>query len=161
MITLFLDTEFNGFNGKLISMALVPTDGTREFYEVIDIGEDYTPWVQENVGRYINPRPQEPIKGKDYDDLLPLPEFKERLGKYIRDFQFHDEVMIIADWPEDLKHLCESLITGAGEMTNLPGLTMKFVRIPQLVPSTKPHHALFDARALQASYVLMQNAMNG
>ena len=35
---LFLDTEFNGFGGKLISMALVPEDKTLpEFYKELEI----------------------------------------------------------------------------------------------------------------------------
>ncbi|MEP3278344.1 MAG: hypothetical protein ABJN26_00170 [Stappiaceae bacterium] len=47
MTDLYLDTEFNGFGGELISIALV--NGESAFYEVLEIDGQYEPWVAENV----------------------------------------------------------------------------------------------------------------
>jgi hypothetical protein len=47
----FLDTEFNGFGGGLLSLALVPEDGT-EFYATLACDEDMLPWVERNVVPY-------------------------------------------------------------------------------------------------------------
>ena len=45
----FLDVEFNGFCGELISIALVPElDGAAPFYEALDCAKP-TPWVAEHV----------------------------------------------------------------------------------------------------------------
>ena len=39
----FLDCEFDGFGGPLISLALVPEDGSEEFYAVLDTPR---PWCR-------------------------------------------------------------------------------------------------------------------
>jgi hypothetical protein len=49
---LFLDCEYNGFGGPLISMALVTEDG-REFYEVLPC-EDPESWVAQHVMPNLN-----------------------------------------------------------------------------------------------------------
>lgn len=49
---LFLDCEFNGFGGELISMALVDEQG-KYFYEVLPCPQPI-PWVQENVMPKLN-----------------------------------------------------------------------------------------------------------
>ena len=45
----FLDTEFNGFAGELISVALVPEHGDQEFYAVLPLPEAPNNWVTRNV----------------------------------------------------------------------------------------------------------------
>lgn len=52
-MNLYIDCEFNGFGGQLISMALVAEDGT-EFYEVVPLLEEVTPWVAEHVMPVLN-----------------------------------------------------------------------------------------------------------
>ena len=47
-INLFLDCEFNGFNGELISMALVSEHGD-EFYEACD---KVAEWYEEQAKQY-------------------------------------------------------------------------------------------------------------
>ncbi len=50
MKRLFLDTEFNGFGGALISMAIVPEDTTLpEFYMELEMRDQLEPWVRDNV----------------------------------------------------------------------------------------------------------------
>ena len=45
---LFIDTEFNGFGGELISMAIVAEDG-REWYGILPVADKLVEWVEEHV----------------------------------------------------------------------------------------------------------------
>ena len=52
----FLDTEFNGFGGALLSLALVPEDG-QEFYVTLECDDPVFPWVERNVMPYLDQVP--------------------------------------------------------------------------------------------------------
>ena len=101
----FLDTEFNGFGGKLISLALVPeNDSLPEFYNELIMTDQLEPWVKDNVIPHL---------------VLPRVshnEFQNNLANYLWEV---GEVTIIADWPDDIRYFCESLITGPGMMINV------------------------------------------
>jgi hypothetical protein len=130
-MNLYLDCEFNEFKGELISMALVSEDG-REWYEVIPCLKP-GPWVAQNVM---------PILGQ-----FPLADkamLTSSLYKFLRQF---DAIHVVADWPEDIKHFCEALITGPGCRIDTPPLTMEVVRID--AESAQPHNALADARGIR------------
>jgi hypothetical protein len=58
-----------------------------------------------------------------------------------------DTIHIIADWPEDISHFCNALLTGPGTRLNTPRLTME-VRRDLHGDSKIPHNALEDARAI-------------
>ena len=136
---LFLDTEFNGFGGKLISMALVPEDPTvREFYKELDMRDQLHPWVKENVAPHLM--------------LVPCThhEFQNALAQYLWEI---GECTIVADWPDDIKHFCDSLITGPGMMINLMHNTKFELDLGIEYESVVPHHALHDARAIRDSYM--------
>lgn len=137
---LWLDCEFNGFNGDLISMALVAADG-REFYEVLPC-RDVVPWVAEHVI---------PILGKE---PITKEEFARRLQTFL--WSIDDALTIIADWPDDISYFCKAMITGPGECINTPHLQFRIVRdIPKSAyePPLNPcqHNALSDARAMKAT----------
>lgn len=134
---LFLDCEFNGFGGELVSMALVDFHG-RSFYQVLDC-EQPQAWVQQNVMPYLN---QAPISLKD---------FQKQLAQFLNQYQ---ELDIIADWPEDFVHFNRALITGAGLCITTPPLAMHLWRPSEFVASAQPHNALSDAHALAESYKL-------
>jgi hypothetical protein len=127
---LWIDCEFNDFQGELISMALVDENG-REFYEVLYC-ENPSKWVAEHVM---------PILGQ-----MPISRsaFQAKLQKFL---SAYESVEIIADWPEDIKHFCESLITGPGTMFNTPPIQMTFVRVDSV--SKLPHNALADAHGIR------------
>jgi len=129
---LFLDCEFNEFKGQLISMALVAENG-KEFYEVLHC-DNPGPWVKANVIPTLNRPP------------VPFDVFQMKLQSFL--FQF-STVEIIADWPEDISHFCDSLITGPGSRINTPPLKMEIHRVD--TESSLPHNALADARGI-ASY---------
>lgn len=128
---LFLDCEFNEFKGELISMALVAEDG-REWYEVIPCDKPGA-WVAQNVM---------PILGKPA--LADKRELTSSLFMFLRQF---DTVHVVADWPEDIAHFCNALITGPGYRIDTPPLTMEVLRID--APSELPHNALADARGIR------------
>lgn len=135
---LFIDCEFNSMGGGLISMALVSEDGDREFYEVVECAEAIDPWVKENVM---------PILEKD---PVPYPEFQNRLKKFLGQFP---ALHVTADYPDDIKHFCNSVITGAGEWFELQPLTMEIDEECSAKASKIPHNALYDARAIRSSWL--------
>ncbi len=60
--------------------------------------------------------------------------------------------MIVADWPEDIAHFCNLLVTSAGDMAPVGSLRFEFVSSPGFSTaenSRVPHNALHDARALR------------
>ena len=54
----FLDTEYDGFGGALLSIALVPEDGGEEFYAVIEHDGVTDPWVERNVVPFLDMVPE-------------------------------------------------------------------------------------------------------
>ena len=139
MKKLFLDTEFNGFGGKLISMALVPDDPILpEFYKELEMNDQLEPWVRDNVVPHLIMVPASFSKFQ-----IELADYLWKMG----------EVTIIADWPDDIRYFCESLITGPGMMLSFIN-NLKFeldfgIEYESLVP----HNALHDARAIRDFYV--------
>ena len=127
---LYLDCEFNEFQGDLISMALVAEDD-RSWYEVLPC-ENPGEWVARHVIPIIEKSP------------VSMKEFQSSLQQFLIQFE---AVHIVADWPEDIQHFCQSLITGPGERLNTPPLTMEVVRIDAY--SDQPHYALAAARGIK------------
>jgi hypothetical protein len=137
----FLDTEFNGFGGKLMSMALVPENlNAPEFYCEIEVKDQLDTWVQVNVAPHMF--------------LVPASysEFQLSFSRYLLNIEY-DEIIIIADWPDDIRYFCEAMITGPGERILMP-TNIKFeldfgIEYESLVP----HNALHDARAIRDFYM--------
>lgn len=132
----FIDCEFNDFQGPLISLALVDEAG-REFYEVVRC-ENPSPWVANNVI---------PVLHKSWASLRML---QVRLEAWLA---IYDAVHVIADWPEDIEHLCRVLITGPGQRVGTPPLTMEIRRDLSSAASAIPHNALEDAKAIRQAYL--------
>jgi len=136
----FLDTEFNGFGGKLMSMALVPEDNSKpEFYKELEMNDQLHPWVRDNVVPHLF---QPPVSRQ---------QFQNSLAQYL--WECREDIIIIADWPDDIRYFCESLITG-------PGMMIKFVNNIKFeldfgieYDSDVPHNALFDDRAIRDFYM--------
>lgn len=129
---LFIDCEWNGPGGELISVALVPANGGNEFYQELHISKPFDPWVADNVVPHL--------RGiqRDYKAV------QWYLQNYLDQF---DSVHIVADWPEDIERFCRLLITGPGQRLDTPPLTMEVVRVD--APSELPHNALADARGIR------------
>ncbi len=139
----FLDTEFNGVGGALISLALVPDDG-EEFYAILETTETIVPWVAKNVIPFLDHVPfamQSP--------RLSRAQVQQALSKYL---QPDPEPLIVADWPEDISQFCSLLLVGAADMVTVPPLTFRLHTLPGFSTarnSAVPHNALHDARALR------------
>ena len=140
---LFIDGEWNGYRGELISMALVAEDG-REFYAVLGCANP-EPWVAEHVMPKLGVPPgflQESAES-----------VQVRLALFLAQF---DAAHIVADWPEDIERFCRLLITGPGTRIDTPPLTIEIVRVD--APSKNPHNALADARGLRDSLAIARAA---
>jgi hypothetical protein len=140
----FLDTEYNGFGGALLSLALVPEDGGEEFYVTLECDVPLDPWVERHVIPFLDMVPE----------ALVSPRLSRRAAAdALAAWLAHDEAPdIVADWPEDLAQLSMLLVTGPGMMVQMPALSLHFAPLhgfSTAANSVVPHNALHDARALR------------
>ena len=141
----FLDTEYNGSGGELISIALVPEFGDQDFYAVLPLPEKLHPWVERNVLPYLHSVPE----GLRTAPWGPA-EAAHALESYLA---ADDDPLIVADWPEDIAHFCSLMVTGPGEVIHLPRVRFALIAVPGFScaeNSRVPHNALHDARALRS-----------
>lgn len=139
----FLDTEYNGWGGALLSLALVPEDG-EELYITLDWSDPLEEWVERNVIPYLDAVPESLVSPR-----LNRADAARLISHYLAG---DPEPVIIADWPEDIAQLNMLLITGAGVMAEVPPLTFLFMPLSGFstaANSKVPHNALHDARALR------------
>ena len=139
----FLDTEYNGWGGALLSLALVPDDG-EELYLTLDWDGALEPWVERNVLPYLDMVP---------DNLTSPRMSRADAARMIAHYLAGDpDPLIVADWPEDIAQLNMLLVTGPGVMAEVPGLRFQFLPLSGFstaANSNVPHNALHDARALR------------
>jgi hypothetical protein len=135
----FIDAEFNGFGGDLVSLALVPDDdGLPPFYAAIACAEP-TEWVAEHVLPVLDTKP------------LTRVELAQRFADYLID---DEDPLLIADWPEDIAHAARLLIIGPGRMSPVRSLRFELVDpliVGPMPESEVPHNAYSDALALRAA----------
>lgn len=139
----FLDTEFNGFGGALISVALVPEYGDQEFYASLPLPDHVHSWVQQHVVPYLRHVPP------GIDHQLDRRQAAEHIAAYL---EGDADAVIVADWPEDLAHFCALLVTEPARMVDINGLRFELINaagFSAAVNSRVPHNALYDARALR------------
>lgn len=146
----FIDCEYNGFSGGLLSLALVPEDGGEELYLTLECADPIEPWVGRNVLPFLNQVP----------DALRLPAMgREQAAHAIAMYLDHDsEPEIVADWPTDIELLCGLLSFAPGLVVPLPELRFRLLNLGTFSPaenSVVPHNALHDARAFR-DHVLNQ-----
>jgi hypothetical protein len=141
----FLDCEFNGFDGPLISIALVPeVEELPEFYAVLPCHRPQH-WVAEHVIPHLGAQPQsraDVVAGLTAY-LLPDPA-----------------PVLVADWPEDIAHAAALLAFRGRRM--LPNVRFDLVHLPGFDTagaSARPHNALADARALRRE-ILAREALS-
>ena len=122
-----------------MSLALVPeNDSVRSFYKELEIRDQIEPWVRENVVPHLC--------------LVPCShhEFQQALAQYLWEV---GDCTIIADWPDDIRYFCESLITGPGMMINMLHNIKFELDLGIDYESEVPHNALHDARAIRDFYL--------
>ena len=139
----FLDTEYNGNAGALLSLALVPDAGD-ELYLTFQTQEPLVEWVERHVLPYLDTVPEQ----------LSCPRLtRDDAAKELERYLGHDEEpLIFADWPEDVAQFCNLMITGPGDMIEVRHVTFRLLPMSNFstaANSKVPHNALHDARALR------------
>ena len=146
----FLDCEYNGFGGALLSLALVPDDG-EELYLRFDCADSIEPWVERNVLPYIDHVP-EGLK-------LPVMD-REQSARTIAMYLGHDQdPEILADWPSDVELFCGLLSFAPGRTVPIPEIRFRLLNLGGFSPaenSAVPHNALHDARAFRAHILALE-----
>lgn len=139
----FLDTEFNGFGGELISLALVREDGA-SLYLLYELPADVEPWVGENVIPILKSTPEGVEQHK-----VTQQEGAYAIAQFLQD----DPVpYIVTDWPDDVRYLCSAVIVGPGRMAPIGRLVFDVVRVdayPTKLAGAVQHNAWWDAMALR------------
>ncbi len=139
----FLDTEFNGFGGELISVGLAPEYGDQDYYVVLPIEQPWEPWVEKHVVPYLESVPRMALN--KLDRIAAAHDIAAYLAT-------DDDAVIVADWPEDIALFCRLLLVAETEIVDVRRLRFEFIRTPGFSTarnSKVPHNALHDARALR------------
>lgn len=133
---IFLDTEFDGHGGDLISLALAGSDGNH-WYGIFETWcEDE--WVAENVVPKLYAMPAT-ISG---DHSLLRFSLKKHL-------KAREGCTIWADWPADFEYLTHLMCGGSYAESFMIPCTMQLIVTPPGEPRPEvPHNALSDAIAL-------------
>ena len=146
-MNLYLDTEFNGHGGDLISLALAAPDG-KHWYGLVpgnhDLGLSTHPWVAKHVipQLWACPMTFDPC-GADFA------LFRASLHEYLR---FRSGAVIYADWPDDFAHLMRVMSGPSYEQSWIVDIGMQL--LAESEPRAEhPHNALSDAIALMEWHV--------
>lgn len=135
---LFVDCEFNGFGGELISMAIVPEDGGPggAWYGVLPGPKVWEKWVYENVYPVLHATP------------ISKEAFRESAIAWLRQY---DNPTIVADWYTDLVHFF-SLFAGNDHSESVGYDCKAELVLIDSYESAIPHNALHDALAIRDAY---------
>jgi len=140
----YIDCEFDGHNGPLLSIAMVRQDGYSIHIETTETAKD--PWVVANVVSIMAEH------NADISYLVP----QEQIGLYLRDFIGDCKApTIIADSPVDIGRFCRAISTGTDgnwASTEYPQMTFIVYNVdcyPTTLKSARQHNAWWDASALR------------
>lgn len=134
MTDIYIDCEFNGFGGRLISLAMVSEH--HEFYEVLPEPQIWDAWCFDNVRPVL------------FKDPISAAEFRDKFLKFLAIFS---DPVIIADWPADLFYFFQVLLGDSYPQTVMTPVRTKLREISSV--SANPHNALADARALRLACI--------
>lgn len=141
----YIDCEFDGHDGPLLSMALVREDGRS--IHIATTTEPRDPWVVANVM---------PIMGKHAATLNWSKVAPNDVGTVVREFIGGcDSPTIIADSPVDIGRFCSALSTsptGGWASAEYPTMTFEVHNVdcyPTRLSGAVQHNAWWDAMALR------------
>jgi hypothetical protein len=143
----YIDCEFDGHNGPLISMAIVrrgaPDSLVLNAHPMPDVQD---PWVRENVLSVLHCDKAEETRWR-----LP-----NQFGDALREFIGDDKApVIVADSPQDISRFCVAIATSesGGYSPNIfPCMTFEVHNVdcyPTTLPGAVQHNAWWDAMALR------------
>ena len=142
----YVDCEFDGHGGPLLSIALVHEGGCS--IHVTTDERPLDPWVQENVM---------PIMGAHNAATESIDVPVNRVGPILRDWLGDVEAPVfIADSPVDIGRICSALSTnedGGWQSCGYPQMTFEVHNVdcyPSTLEGAVQHNAWWDAMALRA-----------
>lgn len=131
----YIDTEFDGWQGRLMSLAMVREDGQVKYW-IVKGPVPKDPWVLENVVPIMHRGPYEVVT-------------KEDLSKEIWNFIKKDtDPIIVVDWLTDIQHFCDVMVFGPGKCRSIKHCKFEFNRAYGTYESRVPHNAYYDALAI-------------
>jgi hypothetical protein len=137
-MNLYLDTEFNGHGGELISLAIASETGAN-WYGVCWPDAEIHPWVKEHVI---------PLVGAMASNVETSNRkmFRESLRGFLGAYE---NPTIYADWPDDFVHLMRAMSGDSFDESWMIPCSMSLITTPPGQPTPAiPHNALSDAIAL-------------
>ena len=141
----YIDCEFDGHNGPLLSMAIVRDDDDYSIHMRI-AQEAKDPWVRKNVM---------PLMDQHKATQSGIVYIND-VGGVIRAFIDTDEPTIIADSPVDIGRFCAVISTGADggwASADYPFMRFEVHNVdcyPTTLEGAVQHNAWWDAMALRA-----------
>lgn len=141
----YIDCEFDGHNGPLLSIALVSEDGAYNIHiEADEVAHD--PWVRANVVPLM--------EAHDAADCIRVPP--RQVGAVIREFLTDVACpVIVADSPVDIGRFCTAISTGdegGWAPVDFTRMTFEVHNVdcyPTDLPGAVQHNAWWDAMALR------------
>lgn len=144
-MNLYLDTEFDGHGGELISLALAAPDGKHWYGVWPTVLAVHTPWVREHVLPYVSAYTAGAVNIRP-GEMMPLDAafLRASLREYLRT---RSGATIYADWPDDFAHLMRVMSGDSYEESWIVDIGMRLLAESDPRPEV-PHNALSDAIAL-------------
>lgn len=145
--TYFVDCEFDGHNGPLLSIALVNIDASDSLYIMTSNVVAKDRWVQRNVLPFM----RDHLCSTVYE--VPLLQVGETIRYWLKD---NLEIKVVSDSPIDIYRFCQAIMTdSAGEWQSSGAKRMDFSVInvdtyPTVLEGARQHNAWWDAMALWA-----------
>lgn len=145
--TFYIDCEFDGHDGPLLSIAMVRGDGKGLHVKVGGMAVE-SPWVAQNVVPILDSH------HADYSWSVRPNEVGTPLRGFIGDCQ---NPTIIADSPVDIGRFCRAISTGEDgqwHSTGYHGMTFQVHNVdcyPTTLSGAVQHNAWWDAMALRAA----------
>jgi len=142
----YIDCEFDGHNGPLLSMAIVAENGDGMYIVVTDGPLDCSPWVAENVIPLMD------MHCSPKSAFVNTNEFGNVIRAFIGDCQ---NPVIIADSPVDIGRFCQAISTGPDggwASADYPQMTFEVHNVdcyPTELTDAVQHNAWWDAMALR------------
>lgn len=144
MTAFYIDCEFDGHNGPLLSIGIVRDDGYGAHIRVKQTACD--PWVLVNVMPVVH------FHRADLSKRVEPNRVGETLRVFIGDCA---HPVIIADSPVDIGRFCQALSTGSDggwQSTGYPRMTFEVHNVncyPTKLEGAVQHNAWWDAMALR------------
>lgn len=152
----YIDCEFDGHSGPLLSMAVVREDGVSLNIKTTEVARD--PWVIENVVPLLD------RQAAHWSEIADV----NAVGTILRTFMCDvNHPVIIADSPVDIGRFCAAISTGADggwTSTRFEAMTFEVHNVdcyPTDLPGAIQHNAWWDALALRHKLSLSLPAGEG